>query len=96
MNLLTRDQAINIMGESFIQALDNEPCDYTNSITPDGLTEFASIAYGTPLDTADRIMAKAIYYQPNELIEAVEDAGKSIDTELDWVVAGYKIPGYSA
>lgn len=85
--ILTREQAIAAAGQSVVDALDAENCDFTGRLQTDGDTavEFAASLQYTDSEGI-RCHLIAYYYQDAEDLEGVEDLGS-----LDWEIEGYEI-----
>ena len=88
---LTREQAVEIVGESLVDSLDKENCDFTNrvgfngSTQGDGEVEFAASVIGQD-KSGDEVTVVAYYYQDAEAVDATDDLGS-----LDWKIEGYKV-----
>lgn len=84
---LSRDEAVKIVGEKAVAAVENENCDFTNRVQTDGDTgvEFSASVVCEDQD-GDRVTLVAYYYQEEEDLEGVEDLGG-----LDWEIEGFEV-----
>lgn len=85
MSKITRAQAIEIVGESAIDAAANVNCEQTGRITNDGTVEFASRLETKDKD-GDAVTLIAYFYQAADDIDRVEDL-----SDLDWSIDSYEI-----
>ena len=77
---LTRAQAVEIVGEAAVKAVEAKSCDFTNRVMDDGMVEFSSSV------TTEEGVLTAYYYQT----QADVDAADGLDA-LDWEIEGYEI-----
>ena len=88
---LTREQAIEQVGEAAVTKVDSENCDFTNrvgfngSVQGDDEVEFAASVVCEDTGGCE-VSLVAYYYQDAEDVDAAE----GID-QLDWEVEGYEI-----
>lgn len=77
---LTREQAIEAVGEDAVKAVEAKNCDFTNRVMDDGKVEFAA-----SVTTSEGVLT-AYYYQSQDAV----DAADGLDA-LDWEIEGYEI-----
>lgn len=90
---MTREEAIKIVGEEWVVAVEKENCECDNIVTSDNTREswsaivfFDHGAYvGFPNGEEYRGI-KAVYYMDSELTATTEDLGS-----LDWEIDHYEI-----
>jgi len=85
--LLTREQAIKETSAELVDRLDNEHCEPTSRLMPDGceLVEFAASVHIPETDEQYAGTLTAYYYQTQDESN-VEDL-----SDLDWEIAGYEV-----
>lgn len=85
---LTKDQAIAIVGEAAVAAVEKENCDFTNRLQCDGddRVEFAASVACKDADGNDATLI-AYYYQTQD---ALDSAGDDL-SNIDWTIYGYEI-----
>jgi hypothetical protein len=82
---MTRSEAIKVVGQKAVEAVDGLNCDFTNRVTNgtewDGYCEFAA-----SIDLEDGSSLIAYYYQDEKEVDRVEDLGS-----LTWEVDHYEV-----
>jgi len=84
---LTRDEAIEQIGEAAITEVENTDCNYTGRVLPDGdsRVEFSSSVLCKDQD-GNRVVLSAYYYQEQDDLDGLEE----LDS-LHWIIEGYEI-----
>ena len=85
MNTLNRLQAIAIVGEKSVSAVENLPCDFTRRVTNDGTTEFSASTWAKDQD-GDDVRIIAYYFQDSTDVSVCENLD-----ELNWEIAYYEV-----
>lgn len=92
---LTREQAVEIVGEAAVDKVEAENCEPTNRVgyngacQNDGLCEWSASASCNDKDGNDRILV-AYYYTTNEQDQTMVDADGD-GSSIDWEIAGYEV-----
>lgn len=90
-DLITREQAIELVGLDAVERVDAEHCECTNIVGYNGacqgdeLTEWAA-----DVDLPDDLTIRAYYYTTNEQDQAMTDADGD-GAAIDWEISGYEI-----
>jgi len=90
--MLTKDQAIALVGAAAVAAVEGENCEPTNccgyngACQGDDLTEWSAGVTAKDADGND-VTLLAYYYTTNEEDEAIADDGANIV----WEIAGYEV-----
>jgi hypothetical protein len=85
---LNREQAVKLVGEKMVEAVESENCDFTNRLQTDGddAIEFSASVQGEDLSGEDCTLV-AYYYQNQEDLDAAgDDLGN-----CNWEIEGYEI-----
>ena len=85
---LTREQAVNIVGEEAVERVEAENCDFTSCLMPSGWedqVEFASSVLCVDRQGQECVL-RAYYYQDADSVAGVEDL-----SHLEWEIHGYEI-----
>ena len=88
---LTREQAVDIVGEAVVASVDAENCDFTNrvgyngSVQGDDEVEFSASVACEDTDGCDCSLV-VYYYQDADDVHATDDLGS-----LNWEIEGYEI-----
>lgn len=84
MTKLTREQAVQSVGEAAVSAVEARNCDFTNRVTNDGTVEFrASIG---AVEDGEDVTLCVYYYQDAEAVQAAEELD-----QLRWVIDHYTV-----
>ena len=86
---LNREQAVELVGEAAVYAVESENCDFTNRVQCDGDTrvEF-SASVACPDKEGNEVVLTAYYYIEQEDLDNNED--NSLDV-FDWKIEGYEV-----
>ena len=86
MNYITRDQAIAIVGQATVDAVDAENCDFSGHWSDDDtMIQFHSSKKCVDMDGND-VTLQVIYWQDKNEVDANEDL-----SNLTWDPMGYRI-----
>lgn len=86
MYKLTREQAVALVGQGFVEQVEEKNCDFSNRVTSDGTVEFvATVNAGKDEDGFD-LTISAYYFQDADAVDSVEDIG-----DLNWSVDHYTV-----
>jgi hypothetical protein len=91
---LTKDQAISIVGQNAVDAVERENCEPTNRVGYNGacqnndLCEWSAGVSCKTKDGNDRILL-AYYYTTNEQDDLIAETGDA--GSIDWIIEGYEI-----
>lgn len=85
---LTREQAIEIVGEKAVDKVERQNCDFTGRLMDDcdDRVEFAASISAKNTDGDDVTLVAYYYPTQSELDAAGDDLG-----DVDWVVEGFEI-----
>ena len=85
---LTREQAVELVGENAVAAADNDNCDFTNRCMDDcdSVIEFSGSSEAVDKDGYE--CSVIAYYYPSA--KEVEDAGDDLGN-VNWVIEGYEV-----
>lgn len=88
---MTREEAIKVVGLELVEQAERDDCDFTNHLTEHsehrGYTEFAG--YSDYNENMERVVA--YYYQPNEVLKAMQEDGNTDLGGLDWEIDHYDV-----
>jgi hypothetical protein len=85
---LTRDQAVEIVGEAAVAKVEATNCDFTNRLMPncDDIVEFAAAVRCEDNDGMECTLIA--YYYPTQ--EELDDAGDDLGN-VPWEIEGYEV-----
>lgn len=88
---LTREQAIELVGEAAVTKVDAENCDFTNRVGFNGSVQGDDeVEFSASVSCEDKggyeVSLVAYYYQDAKAVDATDDLGS-----LDWQVEGYEV-----
>jgi hypothetical protein len=84
-NLLTRDQAIALVGEAVVLSAEQESCEITSRLMQDrSIVEFAASKLCRDHDYYHAVTV--YYYQDADIVKECDDLGT-----LTWTIAGYEV-----
>lgn len=84
---LTREQAVEMVGEANVDRVERENCDFTNRVQTDGDSSVEFSASVRCMDSeGENVTLIAYYYQDDTDVAAAE----SLD-QLSWEIAGFEI-----
>lgn len=88
---MTREEAIKIAGLEYVEQAEKENCECTCRVTEgtewQGYTEFSACSDYN--ENMDRVVV--YYYQPNEVLNQMQEDGNTDLGSLDWVIDHYDI-----
>ncbi len=89
---LTREEAVAMVGEEAVAKVESEDCDFTNRMQTDGDTgvEFSASVRCKDQNGDDCVLI-AYYYQEQEALDDLEEAGNDDLGLLDWEIEGYEV-----
>lgn len=84
---MERNELVNRFGEEIVNKLDNEGCDFTNRVLPEG-NEYTEFTANVKTQNEDGIPVTltAYYYQKTADVDAVENLD-----ELNWEIDHYEV-----
>lgn len=92
---LTREQAIEIVGEDAVNCVESDNCEPTNRVgyngacQDDALTEWRASKDATDMDGEDVVLS-VYYYTTHEDDQRMADADGD-GSAIDWDIAGYEV-----
>jgi len=91
---MTRDQAVKIVGESAVDAVERKNCEPTNRVGYNGAcqgdesTEWSASVRCTDKDGTEVVLT-AYYYTTTEQDKVMEETGDG--ASIDWEISGFEI-----
>jgi hypothetical protein len=84
---MTREEAIKAVGLELVEQAESDNCVFINRDEKQGYTEFGG--YSTYNENMERVVA--YYYQPNEVLEAMQADNNTDLGGLDWTIDHYDV-----